>query len=359
MTTAPIRSDAAVERLLGKITGEENQTLLPPSGMVQTRSSYQTAIQVIRPRVLAEIERRCLEEARIAGDGFYYAWKQGSEFVEGITIGAAQAMARNWGNCAVEVRVTETPSAYIFEGVFIDLETGYNLVRPFRQNRNSPKKKDGSDTYKGERGADIIFQIGASKAMRNAILNVVPKWLSDKVMSTAKENVRDKIEKMGPEKAKGIIFKKSEAFGISAARVENQYGNESSWDTENIIRIMSALRAIEDGVEKASELFPHLPEDENQSIIPADVKKEEAAKPEPQKAEEKKEESPNEPEPLENAAFQKVIEGLKGKVSHNDYVGVLTAFNVSNEVEVPIAKRNSFLIQLNKLINAKKKASAK
>ncbi len=241
---------------LSQIKEQVNQ--LPVEGMVQTRSSYQTAVQVIRPRNLQDIERRCLVEAQMAGDSYYYSWKQGGEIIEGLTVGAALSMVRNFGNCAIECRVVEQPLCYVFEGVFIDLETGFNLVRPFRQNKVSPKKKDGGDVYKGERGTDIIFQIGTSKAMRNAVLNALPKFLSDKVFSEAKKNVRSKIETMGIEKAKSMILKKALALGISQERVEEQYGKEHGWNIEVVIQVTSALRAVEDGLEKDIELFPLL-----------------------------------------------------------------------------------------------------
>ena len=79
------------------------------------------------------------------------------------------------------------------------------------------------------------------------------------------------------------------------------------------------------------------------------------------KVEEKKEPSQevrkNEDPPLVNGAFKSSVEGLKAQITAEQYNGVLTAFNVSNEVEIPIAKRNSFLIHLNKLINAKNRAA--
>lgn len=238
-------------------TVESVRGSLDAGGMaLQTRSSYQTAVAVNRERNLDKVLQRCLTEAAIAGDDFYYSWQQGGKPIEGLTIGAAQALARNFGNCALEVKVEETPTAYIFHGAFIDLETGFNLVRPFRQNKEAPTKKDGGKTYSDGRAQDVLFQIGTSKAMRNAALNAMPKWLTEKVIAKAKENVIEKIQKLGPEKAKAMILTKANALGIAQDRIESIYGKERVWDTEKIIKITSALRAVEDGVEKATDLFP-------------------------------------------------------------------------------------------------------
>jgi len=236
-------------------------------GMMQVRTQYSTAVQVVKPRNLQVVIKKCEEEASIAGDDFYYSWKQGKEIIEGVTIGGALAIARNWGNSAVDVKIEETPTSFIFHGAFIDLETGFNLVRPFRQNKISPKKKiiDKStgetimvDTYTGERGMDVIFQTGASKAMRNAILNAVPKWLSSKVLAKAKENIFAKIEKMGIEKAIALVTKKLTALGIPIETVEKDYGLQKGWDLTKLVQLSGAIRSIEEGYESAESIFPAL-----------------------------------------------------------------------------------------------------
>jgi len=226
------------------------------SGLMQTRSPYSTAVQVVKPRNLDMVIKRCEMEAAIAGDEFYYAWKQGGEFIEGPTVGAALAIARNFGNCAVDCKIEETQYAYIFHGAFIDLETGFNLVRPFRQNKQSPKNKEGKDIYKGERGVDIIFQIGASKGIRNAVLNGVPKWLVSKVIKKAKENVVKKISEMGVEKARAMIITKANALKIPIERIEASYGLQKGWDIEKLVMLSGSIRSIEEGIESVDALFP-------------------------------------------------------------------------------------------------------
>lgn len=298
---------------------------------LQTRSSYQTAVAVNRERNLEKVLAKCLQEAAIASDSFYYSWSQGGQNIEGLTVGAALAITRNFGNCALEVKVEETPNAYVFYGAFIDLETGFNLVRPFRQNKQSPKKKDGKDVYSGERGTDIIFQIGASKAMRNAALNAMPKWLTEKVIEKAKENVVEKIQKLGPEKAKAMILNKSNALGVAQDRIEAVYGKERVWDTEKIIKIVSALRAIEDGLEKATDLFPIVAEDqpeikaETATIVKKEEPKAEVIYGEPlrEKKPEPVEEKPHvqEKHQTPNELYDEMLESIKGLASKEEVDG--------------------------------------
>jgi hypothetical protein len=229
---------------------------LPDTGLMQTRSPYSTAVQVIRPRTLAIVENKCLEEAAIAGDDFYYSWSQGGQVTEGLTVGAALAIARNMGNNAVDVEVRETAVAWYFTGAYIDLETGFNIRRTFRQNKQSPKAKSGKEIYSGERGQDIIYQIGQSKAIRNVVLNAAPSWLARKVFEKAKENVVAKIEKMGPEKAKGLLIQKMSNLGIPLERVIAVFGQAETWDVEKLVRIGGAVRSVEDGRERLDDVFP-------------------------------------------------------------------------------------------------------
>jgi len=235
---------------------EEIYTSIPVQPLMQTKTRYSTAVSVVRPRSLRDVERRCIEEASIAGSDFYYSWAQGGETISGLSVSAAQAMARNFGNCVVESTVAETPSAYIFSAAFIDLETGFNISRDFRQNKKSPKSKSGKDIYTGDRGADIIFQIGQSKAIRNVILNAMPSWLVSKVHQKAKENISEKITRMGVKDATARILKKADSLRIPLANIEYHYGRSSSWDVETLIKISSGIRAIENGYDDISSVFP-------------------------------------------------------------------------------------------------------
>lgn len=234
---------------------EVNAESLPETGLMQTRSDYSTALRVVNKRDLNQVENRCLAEAARGGEEFYYSWSQGGSIIEGLTVGAAEMIVRNWGNCAVNVKVQETHNSYIFYAAFIDFETGFNIVRPFKMSKQSPKKRDGRDIYTGERASDIIFQIGTSKATRNVVLNAVPKWLSKKVLDLSKQNIIGQMSQMGPEKAKEKIVKKIAAMKVPMDRVEANYGKMKSWDMDKIVAVMGALRSIEDGIESVEEVF--------------------------------------------------------------------------------------------------------
>lgn len=226
----------------------------------QMQTTYHTAVRVQKPRDLAVVEKNCLIEAALAGEVCFYGWGAGKDRVEGPSIDCAMIAARNWGNTAIEMRpVHETSSSYIMEAAFIDLETGFTYSRQFKQSK--------SWTVYGrmdeERKADIRFQIGQSKAQRNAILKSLPKWLIDKMVERAKVGVREKLEKYihkhGVEAARKLALDALAKLGVRLERIENKYDKKyGAWDVELLIILKGDIRALSDGAESADSLFPEL-----------------------------------------------------------------------------------------------------
>lgn len=237
-----------------------SEVLATGGAMMQTRSSYATAVQVQRPRSLTQVMRRLEEEAALAGEGFYYGWGAGKDRIEGPSIELAQSAARCWGNCAIEMLpIQETIDAWIFTAVFVDLETGFTLPRQFRQSKNW--------TVHGkldlERKADIRFQIGQSKAIRNVILNALPGSLINKAMDRAKSGVMETIERLVKEKgmaaAIDIAYRALAKVGVKEERILPKLGivKREGTTVEHLVILSGDLRAIQTGQETAEALFPN------------------------------------------------------------------------------------------------------
>ena len=227
------------------------------AALQKVQTQFSTAVAIQRPRRRLEVIRACEEEATIAGDDFYYSWtvkaKEGPKLVEGLSVQAALAAARNWGNCGIPCSVEENMNTYIFTATFVDLETGFNLQRTFRQkkNLNIGKKYD-------ERAEDIVFQIGQSKAIRNVILNALPSWLTTKMLAKAKENVIEKINKMGIAVAREKTVAFFAKYGVTADRIESKLGGKkvTAWDAEDLALLQGAMNTLISGQESADSLFP-------------------------------------------------------------------------------------------------------
>ncbi|MGE5410063.1 MAG: hypothetical protein ACM3MI_03810 [Clostridiales bacterium] len=231
------------------------------AALMQTKTPYSTAVQVIRARNLEAVERRCLMEAAIAGEEFLYQWpvrerqKDGSyknKQLIGLSVGAALAIARNMGNNAVDVTVEEKPDAYYFHGAYIDLETGFNLRRAFRQRRT---QNIGEKMKNDDRSQDIVFQIGQSKAIRNVVLNAIPVWLAKKVQDSALNSFSDKVEK-DPTKYKKMCVDLAKKISVPLERLENKYGKEAGWDSRKVVSLIADLRTLEDGYDDIDNIFP-------------------------------------------------------------------------------------------------------
>jgi hypothetical protein len=195
----------------------------------QVRTQHATAMTVQKPRTLAKVEERFLEEAKQAGESFFYGWGAGKDRIEGGSVDLAMSLVRTWGNCAVEMQpVQDMKDAWIFTAAFVDLETGFTLSRQFRQS----KEWTVHGKHDAARKEDIRFQIGQSKAIRNVVLNALPKWLANKGVQAAKENVRGRIEDAIAKKGMGYVKERAMArmseYGVTEPMVLSKF-SERLW----------------------------------------------------------------------------------------------------------------------------------
>ncbi len=235
--------------------------------MQRVQTQHTTAVAVQRPRKLATVNHRLEEEAMLSGERFYYGWGAGKDKIEGPSIKLANAAARCWGNCAVELLpIQDLPDAWVFTAIFIDLETGFTTPRQFRQS----KKHKVYGKHDEARKDDIRFQIGQSKAIRNVILNALPAGLIDNAMEAAKSGVRNKIEKFiadedkrggsgkGIVAAQDTILRELAKHGVKEADVfrKLEISERKAITVDRIVILRGDLAALNDGEVRADELFP-------------------------------------------------------------------------------------------------------
>lgn len=226
----------------------------------------ETAVQkyVLRQRVavkrdIAEVERAFLSECRLGGEDFYYAWGTGKDHIEGPTIHLCMALARCWGNCAVDTSgVQDLPGAWVITAIYCDLETGYTLARQFWQAKNTSIFGKHDPARKNE----MRFGIGQSKASRNVVRQAMPEWLIHRGMKEAKKGVRERIEKFIADKGHAAavtwIMESLLKEGVSAERVltSAQKAKPEALEVEDLVRLRGALGAIQSGQEFVDALFP-------------------------------------------------------------------------------------------------------
>lgn len=242
-----------------KADGQGMGGAMPPVQRMQTQ--YTTAMRVVQPRDISNVTKNVMAESRLAGAAFYYRWEvknkrtQQKSVVQGGSIDLATCIVRNYGNCAVNVSlVNETPQHYYFEAVFIDLETGLNMNRMFKQRKGQNIGGGMSDA----RGEDIVFQIGQSKAIRNVILKACPGWMVDKAIEEARA-----AEIRGIDKEGNIELTRARALewwakkGARQVDIERKVGRKfKEMTAEDLADLKASAVAVNEGRITVSELFP-------------------------------------------------------------------------------------------------------
>jgi hypothetical protein len=216
------------------------------------------AQKIAVPRNETEILQKLKVLAAAAGDAWYYRWPVKNkktreiDWVEGGTIGLANDLTRTFGNCEVETRVTDLGDSWLIYARFTDYESGYSLTRPFQQRKN--QKTMGDDV---DRQRDMAFQIGASKAIRNVVLNALGTF-ADFAFKEAKKSLVNNIgEDLLTWRVKTVT--RLGELNIDVKRVEAVIGRTAAdWLAPDIARIVAVMRAVHDGFSTVDESFPPL-----------------------------------------------------------------------------------------------------
>ena len=198
------------------------------------------------------------------------------DHIEGPSIKLANDLARIFGNCDIDCRATDLGTHILFQARFIDLETGYSLTRPFQQRKGASKM--GADQ---DRQADITFQIGASKAIRNVIVNALQTY-ADFALSEAKEALVERIGADLPKWRERTLARLKE-YPVDIHRVEAVVGRPAKeWVATDLARVIASMKAVADGMATIDETFP--PRTEEPSAQPASRELDQFAEADRQKA---------------------------------------------------------------------------
>lgn len=229
---------------------------------IKTANSNIGAIRVAVPRDLAHVMKDINIQAQQFGQGWLYRLpfnkkqRDGStriEFVEGPTIGCALDVARAYGNCSVDCSdIQETADAWLFNAVFLDIETGFRHTRSFRQRKNQNIGGMGGDKGRAE---DIIFQIGASKAIRNVIRNSL-RGLIDSALRFGAQRLTEKVDRDRPGVIKKITDRLAE-LDIPVKRIQAHHQKVlADLESFELAAIIKTFQAVTEGLISADEFYP-------------------------------------------------------------------------------------------------------
>lgn len=229
----------------------------PGPALDEAMANIITAQRVAVKRDIRSILTNIKSLAAGAGQQFYYSWSVNDRannrqsLVEGLGIKGAMAVATCYGNCRVDAVIAqETQSHVTFAARFVDFETGFTLTRLFQQRKNQNTGMKDKD-----RAADLVFQIGQSKAIRNVIIQALPTYCEE-AKEAAKSALIGRIAD-NPDGARNHILGRLEDLGIETNRVERVVGRiVAKWSAQHMARIWAELTAIQDGLADADDLYP-------------------------------------------------------------------------------------------------------
>ena len=243
-------------------SGQPNQPVAHGHALVRPTSTLAPlgAQPVYKERKNQKVLAQLKELAAMAGNDWFYRYpvksKDGSTtFIEGPSIKLANAVARVFGNCVTEVREVDVGDAFVFYARFSDIETGFSMERAYRQRKTQQSFK----TKDAERQLDIAYQIGQSKAIRNVICNSIGTY-TDWAFVEARGSLVNKIGK-DLNKWRQDTLDAIARLPVDIKRVNAIIGRgPKEWLADDIARIVSMGRAINDGMATIDDTFPPLEE---------------------------------------------------------------------------------------------------
>lgn len=234
------------------ITSQKTAQDIISSGqaLIQTKSQYQCAISVQKPRNLIKIRNDVLNEARLAKDEFFYLWQVKSRkdnkihWIEGGTIGLAQSLFVNYTNCVIIPKYTEKNGCWLFETTFIDFEKGITLSRHLIH--YIPQAQLGKHSL--DRTKNMAFQLAQSKNIRDTIFLGIHRWLRNEAIEEAKKASEDDVEKN-----REVILTKAmnyfETQGIKEKHLSAYLGKKdgSKFNNKDIVFMRNLVTQLRNG----------------------------------------------------------------------------------------------------------------
>lgn len=221
----------------------------------QAMAEIITAQRVAVKRDVPAIRREAREIATTMGDKAFYFWETKNRDgtrgqVMGPSIDCAMAAISAYGNCRIEAfPAQETADHWIFLARFVDYEKGVTVVRSFQQRKSQKLGMKDAD-----RQMDIAFQIGQSKASRNAVVAGL-KWLVTEMVEAARSGLLEKV-KANPEGARDYLKAQIAALNIPMALVERSATRKAaSWTNPDMAKLYGQIQSIKDGMVTWQDVF--------------------------------------------------------------------------------------------------------
>lgn len=230
--------------MLGAITREEVDI------QISTAHAFPRDIQ----RVLNQIQTYATMDIETAEDCFYALRRgQGSneKVIEGVSVRMAEIIAGAWGNMRVAARIIGNDGKMITaQAVCHDLES--NLAVSIEVKR---RITDRMGRTFNEDMQVVTGNAACAIAFRNAVLKVVPKAVTKKVLNNVKEVALGKSIDLETRRQRMVEY--FTMIGVTQAELFSYCGVKSveQIDNEKVFELRGLANAIKEGTTTVQETF--------------------------------------------------------------------------------------------------------
>lgn len=237
----------------------ENETIIvQQSEILQAMNKAEADIQIATAKAYPRDVQAALKRIRdiatldteTAEDCFYALRRQGS-LIEGVSVRLAEIIAGAWGNLRVQTRIIGNDGRTITaQGICHDLET--NLAVSVEVKRRI------TDKYGKTYSEDMQVMTGnaaSAIAFRNAVLKVVPKAVTKRVINEVKDVAVGRS--MDLESRRQNMLAYYAKIGVSEADILKYCGvkTPAEINSEMIFELSGLKNAIKEGTTTVQEVF--------------------------------------------------------------------------------------------------------
>lgn len=239
-------------------------------GQIATAKQYPRHL----PTVLNRIATYATMDAETAQDCFYVlrrGGQGGSSTIEGLSVRMAEIVADSWENLRIQTRIVGNDGKTITaQGICHDLETNVAV--------SVEVKRRITDKYGKTYSEDMQVVTGnaaSAIAFRNAVLKVVPKAVTKRVIADVKQVALG--QSLDLETSRQNMIQYFQKLGVSEAQLLEYLGlqKREEIDKEAVFELRATANAIKEGTTTVQDSFLK-PIEEKRQAAAAKKKAEEA-----------------------------------------------------------------------------------
>lgn len=312
----------------------ESKELLPEKELSIARARADIESEIKAAIVLAKKFPR--DEARTYGslmkscqritfaEQAFYSFPRGSVTVEGASVNMAREAARTWGNIRFGLDIVrDDEESRKIQAWCWDLETNLKVTAEDDFKKIVFRKKGGW-IKPDERDLRELTNRRGAIAVRNCILQVIPKDFIEDAMVKVKKTLRDGVSENLETTIKKMIVT-FDGLGVSTEKLERKLGHKIMESTpDEIVELRAIRNSINDGNTKIAEHFSNEEEKEEKPKLKVDDFKD------------GKKDKPVAEKP-DRFKLMKRCQELKKDVGEKMYYGILgdAGFEKSNQLDIP------------------------